>query len=67
MREKQIEQKLVAGSESNGRHLSEVCISGYDGMPDRLILLPNGRDGICRAEGRGKETKDRCRRQGIRC
>ena len=43
MREKEIEKKLVkAVKERKGMALKFIC-PGLDGVPDRLILMPNGR------------------------
>ena len=39
MREKKIEQKLVTAVKKHGGIVSP----GFDGMPDRLLLLPHGR------------------------
>ena len=42
MREKQIEQKLTLMVKSAGGIAPKFVSSGYAGMPDRLVLLPNG-------------------------
>ncbi|MBR1738381.1 MAG: VRR-NUC domain-containing protein, partial [Firmicutes bacterium] len=43
MREKFIEQKLVRAVKEMGGIALKFVSPGYDGMPDRLILLPYGR------------------------
>jgi hypothetical protein len=43
MREKTIEQKLVAAVKHSGGVCPKLVCPGYDGMPDRLVLLPDGR------------------------
>ena len=43
MREKKIEQKLVTAVKKNGGICPKFVSPGFDGMPDRLLLLPHGR------------------------
>jgi len=43
MREKTIEQKLVAAIKHCGGIAPKLVCPGFDGMPDRLILTPGGR------------------------
>ena len=43
MREKKIEQKLVTAVKKHGGICPKVVSPGFDGMPDRLLLLPHGR------------------------
>ena len=45
MREKNIEQKLVKAVKSAGGIAPKLTCPGYDGMPDRLVLMPEGRIG----------------------
>ncbi|MEK4359919.1 hypothetical protein NYE48_23125 [Paenibacillus sp. FSL M7-1455] len=40
MREKNIEQKLVLMTKDLGGLALKLVSPGFDGMPDRLILLP---------------------------
>lgn len=42
MREKQIEQKLTLMVKSAGGIAPKFVSPGFAGMPDRLVLLPNG-------------------------
>jgi len=42
MNEKAIEQKLVLTVKSMGGIAPKFVSPGFDGMPDRLILLPGG-------------------------
>ena len=53
MREKTVEQKLVAAVRHMGGIAPKFVSPGLDGMPDRLILLPGGRVGFveCKAPG----------------
>lgn len=43
MREKKIEQKLVTAVKKHGWICPKFVSPGFDGMPDRLLLLPHGR------------------------
>ena len=43
MREKIIEQKLVTAVKKHGGICPKFTSPGFDGMPDRLVLLPHGR------------------------
>ena len=43
MREKKIEQKLVTAVKKHGVICPKFVSPGFDGMPDRLLLLPHGR------------------------
>ena len=46
MREKLIEQKLVKAVKSRGGICPKLVCPGFDGMPDRLVLLPDGKVGF---------------------
>lgn len=43
MREKIIEQKLATAVKKHGGICPKFVSPGFDGMPDRLLLLPHGR------------------------
>ena len=43
MREKKIEQKLVTAVKKHGGICPKFVTPVFDGMPDRLLLLPHGR------------------------
>ena len=43
MREKKIEQKLVTAVKKHGGICPKFVSPGFDGLPDRLLLLPHGR------------------------
>lgn len=43
MREKTIERKLVEAVKAMGGIAPKFTSPGFDGMPDRLVLLPFGR------------------------
>lgn len=43
MREKEIERKLVTEVKRMGGICPKFVSPGFDGMPDRIVLLPNGK------------------------
>ncbi len=43
MREKEVEQKLVKAVKLAGGFCIKFTSPGFDGVPDRLVLLPKGR------------------------
>ena len=48
MREKQVEQKLVSEVKRKGAASAQKFVSpGFDGMPDRIVLLPGRVFRIC--------------------
>ena len=54
MREKTIEQKLVQAVKAKGGIAPKFVSPGFSGVPDRLILLPDGKcHGRCRSQGYG--------------
>lgn len=55
MKEKQIEQKLVA----EVKNLSGWCLkqTSMIGIPDRLVLLPNGKIGFVEVKAPGKKPR----------
>lgn len=57
MREKQIEQKLGQAVKKKGGLCLKFVSPNFDGMPDRLILLPHGK--IAFAELKAPSKKPR--------
>lgn len=57
MREKNIEQKLVKAVKSTGGIAPKLTCPGFDGMPDRLVLMPEGRIGFVEVKAPGKEPR----------
>ena len=43
MREKTLERKLVEAVKATGGIAPKFVSPGFDGMPDRLVLLPGGK------------------------
>ncbi|MHB1154529.1 MAG: VRR-NUC domain-containing protein [Eubacteriales bacterium] len=57
MREKQIEQKLVKAVKNMGGIAPKFTSPGFDGMPDRIILLPGGRMAFVEVKAPGKKPR----------
>lgn len=57
MREKIIEQHLVMAVKNSGGIAPKLVSPGFDGMPDRLVLLPGGKIGFVEVKAPGKETR----------
>ena len=56
-RERQIEEKLYKAVKQKGGLALKFVSPGYDGVPDRLILLKNGRVGFVEVKSPGKEPR----------
>ena len=57
MREKIIEQHLVMAVKNSGGIAPKLVSPGFDGMPDRLVLLPGGKIGFVEVKAPGKEPR----------
>jgi hypothetical protein len=57
MREKYTEQKLVKAVKFMGGLALKFISPGFDGSPDRLILLPNGRIAFIELKATGKRMR----------
>lgn len=57
MREKTIEQKLVSAVRSKGGIAPKFVSPGFDGMPDRLVLLPDGKCGFVEVKAPGRKPR----------
>lgn len=57
MREKIIEQHLVKAVKNSGGIAPKQVCPGFDGMPDRLVLLPGGKIGFVEVKAPGKEPR----------
>lgn len=55
MREKTIEQKFRAAVKAAGGLAVKFTSPGFDGMPDRLALLPGGRMAFVEVKAPGKK------------
>lgn len=57
MREKIIEQKLVTAVKKHGGICPKFVSPGFDGMPDRLVLLPNGKFAFVEVKAPGEKPR----------
>lgn len=57
MREKTIEQKLVQAVKAMGGIAPKFTSPGFDGMPDRLILLPRGKIAFVEVKRHGEKPR----------
>ena len=57
MREKIIEKELVRAVKDKGGIAPKFTSPGFDGMPDRLVLLPGGRMGFVELKAPGKKPR----------
>lgn len=55
MREKQIEQKLVQAAKDMGGIAPKFVSPSFDGMPDRIVLLPGGHIGFVEVKAPGEK------------
>jgi len=58
MREKTIEQKLVQAVKAKGGIAPKFVSPGFSGVPDRLILLPDGKCGFVEVKVSAAGVKD---------
>lgn len=57
MREKTIEQKLIKAVKNAGGIAPKLVSPGFDGMPDRIVLLPKGKIGFVEVKASGKKPR----------
>lgn len=57
MREKTLERKLVEAVKEMGGIAPKFISPGFDGMPDRLVLLPLGRIAFLEAKRHGEKPR----------
>ena len=57
MREKIIEKELVRAVKDKGGIAPKFTSPGFDGMPDRLVLLPGGRMGFVELKAPGRKPR----------
>ena len=57
MREKTMEQKLVKAVKAAGGICPKWTAPGFDGLPDRIVLLPGGRMGFVEVKAPGKKAR----------
>ncbi len=57
MREKEVEQKLVKAVKNGGGICPKFVSPGFDGMPDRIILLPDGKFAFAELKAPGEKPR----------
>lgn len=57
MREKEIEKKLIQAVKQAGGICPKLVSPGFDGMPDRMVLLPNGHMGFVEVKAPGEKPR----------
>ena len=57
IREKNIDQKLVKAVKAMGGIAPKFTSPGFDGMPDRIIILPGGKMGFVEVKAPGRKPR----------
>lgn len=57
LREKEIEKKLVSAVKMMGGICPKFTSPGFDGMPDRLVLLPKRKFGFVEVKAPGEKPR----------
>lgn len=57
MREKQIEKKLITEVKKRGGICPKWVSPGFDGVPDRIVLLPHGKFAFVEVKAPGEEPR----------
>jgi hypothetical protein len=57
MLEKEIEMQLARAVKKMGGRAVKFTSPGFDGMPDRLVLLPGGKCGFVEVKAPGKKPR----------
>lgn len=57
MREKEIEKKLTQAVKNMGGICPKFVSPGFDGMPDRIVLLPNGHMAFVEVKAPGRKPR----------
>ena len=57
MTEKHIEQKLVKAVKARGGIAPKFVSPGFDGVPDRIVLLPHGRIAFIEMKAKGRKMR----------
>ncbi|WP_322354315.1 VRR-NUC domain-containing protein [Dehalococcoides mccartyi] len=57
MREKTLERKLTEAVKAMGGIAPKFISPGFDGMPDRLVLLPDGKCGFVEVKRQGEKPR----------
>jgi len=54
MKEKELERKLVQAVKAMGGLAPKFVSPGFDGMPDRIVLIPGGKIGFVEVKRKGE-------------
>lgn len=57
MREKEIEKKLTLEAKKRGGLAVKFVSPGFDGMPDRIVLMPEGKTAFVEVKAPGKRPR----------
>ncbi len=57
MREKETEMRLVRAVKASGGICPKLVSPGFDGMPDRMVLLPGGHTGFVEVKAPGRKPR----------
>ena len=57
MSEKDIERKFVLTVKKEGGIAPKFVSPGFDGMPDRIVMMPGGRIGFVEVKDTGKKPR----------
>ncbi len=57
MREKTVERKLITAVKAIGGIAPKFVSPGFDGMPDRIVLLPGGRIAFVEVKAPGEKPR----------
>ena len=57
MREKEVEKRLVTEVKKQGGICPKWVSPGFDGVPDRIVLLPGGRIAFVEVKAPGKKPR----------
>ena len=57
MREKEIEKKLTLEAKKRGGLAVKFVSLGFDGMPDRIVLMPEGKMAFVEVKAPGKRPR----------
>lgn len=57
LREKAVEQKLIQAARAVGGIAPKLVSPGFDGMPDRMVLLPMGRIAFVEVKAPGRKPR----------
>lgn len=57
MRERQVEQSLVKAVKARGGICPKFVSPGLSGVPDRLVLMPNGKMGFVEVKAPSKKPR----------